>query len=670
MEQANYDFQLDKVKYMKNFSRRSFLILLALTLLGCNIQAQSQTPHAKMTGAPEIATATPSAKATGLPPPNELIVLENLDLDSAPINAIPNLWNRIDKDKITIYPNNWLIDYAYDKDGGVWIVGTFGVIHTEPNGKQTWYSMKNGLPSNFFRTIAISPTGEIWIGGADNALLRFDGAGWVDEGLKLPNPLDSFSDWLCYSKDIVGIDFDQDGAAWVMNAGVELYVQAHGGWVNFPFPKNILPMAGGGACPEGIRVKSENDITIKRHGCCESPPVAYHYDGKIWVANSDFAVVDKLLQARHTPKPNTIAVIQTSLSSDGIWPFAGIQGALLPKGMPLSSKYNQISMMTDQNGVIWVMGSYDLYNNATGAFQPYAGNYAEHASEGKNNALLNFGNVVFYRQEGKRPAPLAWTLNNTGIEPRYDPLYPGVDQENRVWFYHPQKGLAMLDDGNLKILATNPELGIAEIGRVLPLQDGRVLVGSAGVLWLFDGNGWQKLALPGQSELFSFLGEDRQGIIYAAGNTGVYKIDIQHQRFSPSIFVREGIKPVVVPSGDEPKGCTFQHRHYNSFSNCSWFWEDASLEAHYDLKLFSLQDDGSIYYVNNKIVAKFENGIWKSFLFDTIEIEAATIDKDKAIWLYTNKNGLLRLAPDIFTAYQQMPLPGKPGPATITPSPH
>lgn len=159
------------------------------------------------------------------------------------------------------------MDYVAAKDGSLWMAGGFGVIHQDARGQQTQYSIKNGLPNNFFNVIAISPKGEVWIGGNNNALFRFDGKQWIDEGEKLPPPFDDSDNWLCYSKDIHGIDFGPDGSAWVMNGGIEIYRQAYGQWINIPFPKNILPTAGGGACPEGMRVKAEDDITIKIGPC-------------------------------------------------------------------------------------------------------------------------------------------------------------------------------------------------------------------------------------------------------------------------------------------------------------------------------------------------------------------------------------------------------------------
>jgi hypothetical protein len=70
-----------------------------------------------------------------------------------------------------------------------------------------------------------------------------------------------------------------------------------------------------------------------------------------------------------------------------------------------------------------------------------------------------------------------------------------------------------------------------------------------------------------------------------------------------------------------------------------------------------VQDDDSVIFVNNKIIAKFEKGKWKSFLFDTLDIESATVDKDGFIWVYTGANGLIRFAPNIFESYQELTIP-------------
>jgi ligand-binding sensor domain-containing protein len=240
---------------MKTF-KLLFGIFFAFALIGCSsVEVQSSQ-------VPLVVQTPTEVKSAPLP---SIIMFSKLNDDF--VNALPNLWTKIDKEKISIYPFNWVSDFAYEKDGTLWIVGGFGVLRNKMDGSQTWYSIKNGLPNNFFTKVAISPKGEVWIGGTNNALFRFDGTNWIDEGVKLPLPFDDRTHYLCYSKTIRGIDFDSNGAIWVMNSGIEIYTQAHGEWLNFPFPKELLPFAGGGACPIGLRANTDKNITIKLSPC-------------------------------------------------------------------------------------------------------------------------------------------------------------------------------------------------------------------------------------------------------------------------------------------------------------------------------------------------------------------------------------------------------------------
>jgi hypothetical protein len=566
--------------------------------------------------------------------------------------TLPNLWTEIAKEKITFYPVKWLKDFTYAKDGSLWMVGGFGVIHQGLNGQQTWYSIKNGLPVNFFSRVAISPVGEVWIGGTNNALFRLNGEQWIDEGIKFPLPFDTREDWVCYSKDIVGIDFDNNGNVWAMNAGIEIYAQAYDQWVNFPFPKNMLPWAGGGACPQGIRVVSENNITIKRSGCCDTGPAGYRFDGKSWSGSADFTVVDELFAVRHKPDPSLINNGQIKTISFTDWPVAN--EIALPD---FSMGYRDgISVMADLNGTVWLTDGVDLYNNRSGKFEALADNFAENHSIAEDSNVLNFGNVILYHQEGKRPSSLFWTLRDMGIQPS-DFLGPAdeystIDNQGRIWIYAPQKGLTVIEKGIPRTLSNLEDLTYANRGGILPLKDGRVVVGSNGAIWVLDNGLWQKIAIPGQDQLFTYLRETKQGNIYAATNTGVY--EIQRNTFTSVNFVRQDTKPYIVAKNIKDAGCPFRKR-YIAGTTCLGE-RNGIPTTHYSVKLLIVQEDNSVIYVNNKIIAKFENGEWKSFLFDTLDIESAAVDKDGFIWVYTGANGLIRFAPDIFDSYQNFGL--------------
>ena len=65
-----------------------------------------------------------------------------------------------------------------------------------------------------------------------------------------------------------------------------------------------------------------------------------------------------------------------------------------------------------------------------------------------------------------------------------------------------------------------------------------------------------------------------------------------------------------------------------------------------------MQDDGSLIYINNRVVARLEDGETKSFFFDSFELNSATVDNYGNIWLWSITDGLFRLDADCFDAYQ------------------
>lgn len=604
-----------------------FSLFFLLGLFGCSSPSAqataisirgSSTPSVTPEGPTATITATPTATATQFVFRESMLMNQIPGQDTTAVNVAPDPWTMIHKDKITIYPaESWWVDYTYEKNGGLWMVGQFGVIHKELNGKATWYSMKNGLPVNDFRAVAISPKNEIWIVGANSSIFRFDGKAWVNESAAFAGVV-GIPNAPCDQREIVGIDFDENGTAWIVNAVFGLYTQKNGQWVNVPLGKNITrDIPNEKPCALGLRVKSEYEITIKIAGCCSTLPTAYHYDGKAWWHNGDFAAVDALSLARHL-SPVTGAKDQITYNNYKNYLSSIINPkTFLPTGLRYPIRFYGVSrdrarMATDPNNVIWVEGEgIDFYNNASGAFLPYPKKVGQNNAEQKNSTLLNFGSDAFYFQDGKKP--LSWwaVLNQLEIWGYDYPIYPSIDQQNRFWLYHPNKGMAVVDNGTVNLLgAINPELPHSAMGQLLPLRDGRVLVGSTGTLWALDGKDWQKWIFPDKNELFPYMSEGKDGMIYAASNIGVYQIDLQSKHFTANIFSSE--KPYQV------------------------------------VKLFHLEDDGTAYYVNNHIVARFDGKSWRSFLFDTVDIEAAAIDKDKILWIYTNGSGMLRLAPDAF----------------------
>lgn len=211
-----------------------------------------------------------------------------LATDDGNVKLFPNLWTNISPDKIQQYTFSLPIESTIGKDGSNWYIGPFGIIWQKTDGSQILFS--NGPPNSYdfpaggdFRLITVGPDGQVWVGGRNKILYRFDGKEWVNEGKMLPDASGK-PNWLCYSKQIIAIDFDQDGFTWVLTAEMEIYHLVDGQWINFPnhIPDQFMPVAGGGACPQGMRVYSPQKIIIKRSGCCEMPDIGILFDGKKW----------------------------------------------------------------------------------------------------------------------------------------------------------------------------------------------------------------------------------------------------------------------------------------------------------------------------------------------------------------------------------------------------
>jgi hypothetical protein len=628
----------------------AFIALIAVSCISQPIGIPTVTP-ADTERAPATAEATSTIEATNSVPQPEIT---SLNWIGPYLPHFPNLWTKISKDKISIYPYNWLEDYAYDRDGSLWMVGSFGVIHKKLDGSQAWYSVKNGLLNNYFTAIAISPKGEVWIGGKNNALFRFDGNQWIDEGEKLPPPLDNATNWLCYSKDIHGIDFGPDGSTWVMNGGIEIYRQAYGQWVNLPFLKSVLPNAGGGGCPKGIRARSDDDITIKIGAITDQKvPSGIHYDGQTWkfTYNANFEAVDELLAIRHQPpasqQPPVIGKIQWSPD----WPID--ENALL--------NLSPTGITADKNGVIWLQGSYSgqLFTNENSAFHD-AGLQLGQWDDAlvKTSEALGFGNSVLFYAPGK-----SWRINDAGV---FSAFF-SIDKQGRVWSYEPSgdkgsgKGLVMVDHGDVTSMGHAPDyLFEKNVGGVIHLSDGRVWVGGAGVIWEFNQEHWREIAVPKTDQLFTHFAEGNNGDVYGATDTGVYKFT--GNDFSDTELVSQLNKPVVVSQNGNLDDCSY-HIRYNIAADCppgtflAFVTNLDALRQHdpkynYKARYLGVQEDGSVIYVNNHLVAKLQKEEWKSFLFDTFSIDSAAVDHTGNVWILSSAEGLFQLKADAFDDYQ------------------
>ena len=579
----------------------------------------------------------------------------------------PELWSRLDRSFITLYPYNHFSDFAYASNGDLWLVGGFGVIRRTPSGQQSWYSIQEGLPVNYFKSLAIAPNGEIWVGGSENALFRFDGREWHDEGQFLPPPLNSRTQWLCYSRNIFGIDFDQDGQVWVANAGLELYTFQDGHWLDFSFPKDLLPDAGGGGCPIGLRVFSPDRITIARQGCCSSPDMAYHFDGQTWTHDLDLTNFTSHLAARR--KEGTAQQYATgygNMGNSGIsWPFPSLR--ILAEGLhPLYSMfsyYSPASLAIDADSTIWINNTDHLFNNASGVFKDLGtlrGPWLE--PDFSQVRWIDFPDdplIIDSDSRFERFSRWFFGYNELGREiskylsPDYPRMRFSLDKSGQVWLYAPEQGLAVVKNGVASLQPGPAELTLSVLGGVQPLPDGRVAVGSVGAVWIFDRGAWQKWVAPETTEKFIRFAQDAQSNLYAATDISVYRI--AHGEFQQVHFVTQDVKPDVLPTGTTNPPA--YHKRYVEVGTAPEAINHDEFPLHYRVLLLHVMPDGTVLYANSHVLAQFNGKEWHSFLFEQIEFESVAVDSAGNLWAYAGYNGLLKFDLKIFQVYQGLTSP-------------
>lgn len=303
--------------------------------------------------------------------------------------------------------------------------------------------------------------------------------------------------------------------------------------------------------------------------------------------------------------------------------------------------------------MVWLNDLIFLYNNANGRFENVQSdddNWMTGDPDLLKSNVLNFGTQVLFYEYGKRPYLLSQVVNYARMD---GDTHYATDLQDRIWFYDANNGLVRVDHGDVSLVSHIPDdLKRAEIGGILVGKDNRIWVGSAGVIWAYADDNWQKYIIPETDELFTHFAEDSAGDLYGATDTSVYLFT--NDKFNRYNFVVAGKKPIVLSDNGKPldwQECTF-HKRYSILGNCPGNWTSASSDYRYKARLLKIQDDGSVIYINNHVIAKFEDGGWKGFVFDTFEIGSASIDKDGNIWIFCGSEGLIRLTPDIFNDYQ------------------
>ena len=381
----------------------------------------------------------------------------------------------------------------------------------------------------------------------------------------------------------------------------------------------------------------------------------YRFDSNTGTWTEDFIDADES-GFQHRPASKNLPIPKIGRLSEAIfqdWPFD--ETATIP--MSFWSDWRELSITSDGQGVIWLWNSGELYNNSSGNFHDVLSlpnnDWATEISDLEKSDVLGFGIEVVFYEYGKEPVRLQRIVKN--IQWPSGNIYFTVDKQKNTWVYLPESGLVTIERDTPQFLGRIPDFWAGmKTGGVLPLADGRVWVGGEGRIWEYDDGNWTHFSIPGADQLITHFSADGQGTIYGATREGVYKF--VDGKYIDTTWVEQWAKPMVYLPDMKDNGCPFYRRFEAIEKECYRPYYDPSYsiiypEYDYKVRYLGVQDDGSVIYISNRLVAKLEDGRWKSFLFDTFTIDSATVDTQGNIWIFSSSDGLLRLSPDIFDDY-------------------
>lgn len=318
------------------------------------------------------------------------------------------------------------------------------------------------------------------------------------------------------------------------------------------------------------------------------------------------------------------------------------------------SGWENVWLTVDEHGDLWLANLVDLYQYRDGKFVDVRldGDWpTEHASPSESD-VLGFGTQVLYYQPGMFSySPLGF-IGDTNLY--YKTIYFTVDAQQKTWFYLPEKGLVTIEKGNVQVLGKIPgDLTLETTGGVFLHPDGKVWVGSSGAIWEFDHGVWTEKIVPNTLQVFTHFTQDSKGNVYGATNEGVYQFN--GDGYSNELFVTQWQKPYVALLSEASEACRF-NKQYIIFEKC---FGDPPVSSEYDYKtiLLNVLEDGTVIYINNRIVARYNNGEWGSFFFDAFSIDSAAIDRQGNLWLYSVSEGVFVLRSNIFEDYEQAIFP-------------
>ncbi len=109
-------------------------------------------------------------------------------------------------------PDGWyrgsMIDFTVPAPGELWIATRFGILYFS-RGIWQIFDRRQGLPTEYFTSVAVDTRGVIWIGTFDRGVLEFDGRSWIHYTVEHGLPDNRIED----------LAVDSAGRPWILTSG-------------------------------------------------------------------------------------------------------------------------------------------------------------------------------------------------------------------------------------------------------------------------------------------------------------------------------------------------------------------------------------------------------------------------------------------------------------------
>jgi len=356
-----------------------------------------------------------------------------------------------------------VISLLQDRHGNLWLAGSFGLVTRSPSGDLRRYTVKDGLPDNYIRSVWEDRDGNLWA-GTDGGLARLENGRFVSSQLGSSNE----REWVrCIYEDT-------EGNLWVgMNSGLNR------------LRNDLFSMFGE---PEGL--PSDEPTTVYQD-----------HRGRIWVGFHDSGLVQFA-----DGKPVRVYTTKDGLPSNEIFSIReNREGDLLiaARGGPsrLHDGYFVNPVMTD----------------------PLNRRVAFDYLEDRNGKLWVASPAGVSELVGNRPRAVI----PGGSQLNSDAVVLCETRDGKLWAGTYGEGLWSLDNGQLRLYTVADGLSSNQIRALVEGTDGTLWIGTfgGGLNALRNGKFFHVTVGDGLlSDNVSHIEDDGQGSLWLSTTRGICRV--------------------------------------------------------------------------------------------------------------------------------------------------